>query len=769
MKPHVRILALCGLLFFLTSLPFAQDIIQVSNTPGQAELPFIKIMQDGRIMIIYGEGHHFNSDSTLYFRIHNPVSGSWSAEEKAVTRISSSAYPQLAMDHDGDLHLTYHDGNASSNRDIHYARFDFNQYAWKPQKLAYQSLGVNSSWPRIQVDPDNEKVFIVWSHNYVDSVGEMDLVMIENPFNGTWPVPTKNRLTISDTTWSVSIHGDFKFRDNKVYCVWMDDEHKPGNWNIYYNEGVYHEEAWAFGNTVRLFPADVNQYYPALELDDEGNVHILFSYKNNPMFHAIKSGNTWSNPKPISTQATDQNMFAVLKYKAGLLHSAWRQAQNVVYARGLTDGTWTDPVKLVDGQFPGYPGVDVDDNGDAHVVWSDGDPDHPRNIYYTKVELPGKAPTAVIKANPINGIIPLTVNFNGASSSDADGNIVDYRWTFGDGSAAQGKKVTYTYKSQGPFTATLTVIDNDLRTGTDSIEITPHTGTPFPVIEASATTGMRPLTVVFDGSGSMDYDGIIMDYVWEFGDGTGANGVTATHVYESGGDFTAKLSVTDDHGKVGVATQVISVFQPPVALFTADTIVGVPPLVVNFDASASYDEDGEIKTYKWDFGDGLSALSKKVVHTYSTPGEFTVYLIVVDDDNYTGTASQVIKVLDKPLAPVNIKTETMANRAGFFTDYITKVTWEANPHNSSLLSIVNYRVYRKAQGAADSSYTMVGEVSGSTFEYMEQGHGSMSEAQSYVYTVTAVDDAGNESDFASLTNPGTLMRTAPRDTRIIRK
>ena len=136
MKPHFRILALCSLLFFLTSLPFAQDIIQVSNTPGQAEMPFVKVMKDGRIMFVYGEGHHFNSDSTLYFRIHNPVSGSWSAEEKAVQRISSSAYAQLAEDFEGNLHMSYHDGNASSNRDIHYAKFDFNQFAWKPQKLA---------------------------------------------------------------------------------------------------------------------------------------------------------------------------------------------------------------------------------------------------------------------------------------------------------------------------------------------------------------------------------------------------------------------------------------------------------------------------------------------------------------------------------------------------------------------------------------------------------------------------------------------------------
>jgi len=768
MKGLLKFTLAIMLIMYLSSLHLAGEVVKVSNTPGMAELPYIKVMKNGHIMVIYTEGHHFNADGQLYYRILNPETGKWTPDwTKAVARSSSSAYPQLAEDNDGNLHMAYHDGSTSAVRDIYYSMFDFEKQNWKARVKAYDSPGVNSTWPRIALDTDKRMIYIVWSHNYASSVGEMDLTMIENSFDGTWPVAGKSRLTISDTSDSVSIHGDFKYRDGRVYAIWMDDQHRAGNWNIYYNEGAYNEQSgtWSFGQTKRLFPSAGNQYYPALALDDNGDVHILFSAKSNPMFYAKKSGNAWSSPKVISTGGTDQNMFAVLVFKSGLLHSVWRQGKDVYYGRALSDGTWTEPVKIADGQFPGYPGIDVDAKGDAHVVFSDGDPDHPRNIYYTKVELPGKAPTALIKVNKTAGLTPLTVQFDGTGSSDTDGNIVDYRWSFGDGASALGKKISYTYKSAGTYTATLTVIDNDLRAGTDSVQITAHTGEPQAVINVSANTGMRPLTVVFDASASTDYDGTIANYVWDFGDGMGDAGVNVTHVYEGGGDFTAKLTVTDNEGKTGTATQLIEVFEPPVAIFTAQPTVGVPPLVVEFDASASYDPDGEIKTYKWDYGDGLSALSKKETHTYSTAGEFTAYLIVVDEDNYTGTASQIIKVLDKPLPPMNVKVETMTDRAGFMTAYVNHITWEANAQNSGLFTVNSYRVYRKPQGSEDTQYQMLGQVSGTSFAHDDSGFTDSQDAHGFVYAVTAVDDAGNESAFSGLLNSGGTAKNTRREKR----
>jgi len=83
----------------------------------------------------------------------------------------------------------------------------------------------------------------------------------------------------------------------------------------------------------------------------------------------------------------------------------------------------------------------------------------------------------------------------------------------------------------------------------------------------------------------------------------------------------------------------------PMASFTASALSGTAPLTVNFSGILSSDEDGTIKKYEWDFGDGGSAVGEGVSHTFSAAGSFSVVLRVTDDDGATDTASQMITVL----------------------------------------------------------------------------------------------------------------------------
>ena len=71
------------------------------------------------------------------------------------------------------------------------------------------------------------------------------------------------------------------------------------------------------------------------------------------------------------------------------------------------------------------------------------------------------------------------------------------------------------------------------------------------------TSGTAPLTVSFDGSQSVDSDGSIATYLWDFGDGSTANGKTASHTYTGPGDYTATLEVTDNQGSTGTTTVTI--------------------------------------------------------------------------------------------------------------------------------------------------------------------------------------------------------------------
>lgn len=83
-----------------------------------------------------------------------------------------------------------------------------------------------------------------------------------------------------------------------------------------------------------------------------------------------------------------------------------------------------------------------------------------------------QSPTAVMSVTPTSGDAPLTVSFDGTSSSDPDGTIATYSWTFGDGNTGTGATTSHTYLEIGTFTAFLTVTDNDGATATDSEIIT---------------------------------------------------------------------------------------------------------------------------------------------------------------------------------------------------------------------------------------------------------------------------------------------------------
>src|SRR5581483_5524242 len=83
-----------------------------------------------------------------------------------------------------------------------------------------------------------------------------------------------------------------------------------------------------------------------------------------------------------------------------------------------------------------------------------------------------KAPIAKITAGPVSGSAPLKVHFDGSTSSDPDGSLTGYSWSFGDGTSGSGSIVDHTYNQAGTYTATLTVTDNNGATGSAQVTIT---------------------------------------------------------------------------------------------------------------------------------------------------------------------------------------------------------------------------------------------------------------------------------------------------------
>jgi len=200
-------------------------------------------------------------------------------------------------------------------------------------------------------------------------------------------------------------------------------------------------------------------------------------------------------------------------------------------------------------------------------------------------------PTANASASPTSGPVSLAVSFSSAGSSDSDGSISSYSWSFGDDTGSSLENPAHTYNSEGSFTGTLTVTDNGGLSSTDTVTITvtpPPNKPPVAVAAATPSSGYAPLTVGFSGSGSSDPDGTIAAYAWNFGDGSTSASRDPLHTYNAVGTFTATLTVTDNQGATNsksVLTMVTS--DPNRVLYVAGIVMSTVPARTGTSARAA--------------------------------------------------------------------------------------------------------------------------------------------------------------------------------------
>ena len=146
----------------------------------------------------------------------------------------------------------------------------------------------------------------------------------------------------------------------------------------------------------------------------------------------------------------------------------------------------------------------------------------------------------------------------------------------------------------------------------------------------------------------------ITEWEWDFGDGTPVEtydrSVNPFHNYSAMGVYNVSLTVTNSTGGTSTYSEVIDVNAvPPVASFTYTPENPTTADNITFDASASYDPDGNITAYDWDFGDGNTSSGEIVTHRYSTAGSYTVNLTVTDDDGATNSTLKIINVNSPPV------------------------------------------------------------------------------------------------------------------------
>ncbi len=218
---------------------------------------------------------------------------------------------------------------------------------------------------------------------------------------------------------------------------------------------------------------------------------------------------------------------------------------------------------------------------------------------------------------------------------------------------------------------------------------------PSPDFVFSPTRPNRGENVNFDASGSHDSDGYITQYLWDFdGDGrTDGSGMQVSNRYWSAGQYNVKLTVRDNQGATNSITKTIRIGranQPPIADFNyspSNPLVGER---VTLDASNSYDPDGSVTQYLWDFdGDGRTdASGRQVTNRFWSVGRFQVKLTVKDNEGASSTSTKSVQVSrpnEKPTASfdytptnpaVGDRINFDASKSNDQDGYITQYQWD---------------------------------------------------------------------------------------------
>lgn len=204
------------------------------------------------------------------------------------------------------------------------------------------------------------------------------------------------------------------------------------------------------------------------------------------------------------------------------------------------------------------------------------------------------------------------------NSIDAD----SFKWYFGDGDSSTLAQPKHPYYQRGFYTVTL--IAYDTLGCSDTMVFSPQLEVKKPVAAFTVSDSVAicpPLAVKFTNTSTGNTSG----NNWSFGNGATSTVISPTEVYNTPGNYIARLVVTDNFGCKDTATKNMKLLGYSGA-FSYSPLTGCKPLTVNFTTTLS-----TIPSLLYDFGDGVTqANSLNATHTYTNPGAYVPKLIMSD-------------------------------------------------------------------------------------------------------------------------------------------
>jgi len=315
-----------------------------------------------------------------------------------------------------------------------------------------------------------------------------------------------------------------------------------------------------------------------------------------------------------------------------------------------------------------------DDNGTYQVnltVWDDDDASTRISKNITVLNMPPIADFGWRPQIPnTNSIIIFEDN-----SSDSDGVLVNWSWDFGDGNISFDINPIHNYSDDGVYIVNLTVVDDDgafdaLTKNITILNVPPIANFSWDPLSPS-TADLINFTDL-----SYDTDGVLVNWSWDFGDGNISFDINPFHNYSDDGVYIVNLTVVDDDGAFDTLTKNITILNVlPIANFSWDPLSPSTADLINF-TDLSYDTDGVIVNWSWDFGDGNISFNQNPLYSYADNGTYTINLTIQDDDGEINFISKIIIITNIP--PISNFTWNPTIPKTFQNVYFTDLSYDTD-------------------------------------------------------------------------------------------
>jgi gliding motility-associated-like protein len=245
-----------------------------------------------------------------------------------------------------------------------------------------------------------------------------------------------------------------------------------------------------------------------------------------------------------------------------------------------------------------------------------------------------------------------------------------YLWRFGDGNTSNAKDPSYLYGAPGNYDVSLVAITP--AGCRDSInDLIKIFSKPQASFTANQVCDGQKVEFINTSSG-----GTIQN--WDFGDGSGDNSFSPSHVYAGPNTYKVKLQITSgDNCKDEFEANAIVNPKADLLFFGEDHCHGTKTTFTNSSSGVSF--------YSWTFGDGDSTTTVQPSHTYANSGTYSVKLRGMTSKGCVTTLTKSIKVFAKPQPAFNAATVCHGVNTQFTNSSTgaVKYLWNFGDGNSS--------------------------------------------------------------------------------------